>query len=613
MINSVRRGNTQSPDERAPPVVTRRAVLAAGGAVALGGLAGCSALDGLVDSASEAAIENRSASPAGFYAGEASGDAATFRSGPVDVRFVPPSLRAEDRRIDIDGWSTTTTTKAQDYNSSRSNKPSTIWVPDPHDADSDADGIDDLLDLLDIERAILVYADAAIAAIDEESSDEATATLDAFINATTKVLEKGDRCSSETCNTVTENADARKGLAEDASDAVEAGEWGSARRSMQQARRIVQGDIERIDDDLDSDGDGTPDVYRFDNLEIRGRSATIGEHFVVSLPDARVRGGGPALADELTPKRVLEYFTGERDAEGCAQTNRAVSVHRDLACRDLLTSTLDLQDGFDLDQPSDIDKNDIRRGVAVFGTEGGVVVTGATPAAEATVPMARVSSRCCIDKTTPVIIQDLESWGEETDSGEAAVSDVFVVPVAATPPDSPRPMPALFHMRRIRHDDQLLFVGGWQIDDGALYENSATLLTAAGPNHVAPVTHSVSEDGTVEIEYQDGDDILLRKRPGRTKYATVTLSREYDPEDDYLPPGAHAVCRDDGEVYCWDVQSQEALARHDTGDCNDADEDVRPSAVATALDAPILHLVGAAEASNDVKFKAGAELSKAVN
>jgi len=585
---------------------TRRAFLAATGTVGLAGLAGCSALDGLLDSASEAAIENRTASPAGFYAGETSSEDGAYTSGPVDIRFVPPSLRAEDRRIDIDGWSTTTTTKAQDYNSSRSNKPSTIWVPDPHDGDSDADGIDDLVDLLDIERSLLVYADAAIAAIDDESSDDATVTLDVFINATTKARQKAMGCPSETCSSVAENADSRKGLAEDASDAVEAGEWDSARRSMQQARRIVQGDIEKIFDDLDSDGDGLPDLAAplYDYLD---GEPTIGEHFAVSLPDARVRGGGPELADELTPERVIAYFTGERDAEGCAGTDRTVSVHRDLACRGLLTSTLELQDGFDLDQPSDIDKTDIRRGVAAFGTSGGVVVTGATLAADVAEPMVRVSGtsnggdECCFDYNT--------SWGGETDSGEATVSEVFVLPVAATPPDSPLSLPALLFVRRIRHEGQLLFIGGWQIDDGALYENSATLLTAGGPNVVAGVTRSDIDEGEVDLSSR----VEGRKRPGRTKYANITLSRGYDSGDDYLPPGAASVCRDDGEVWCWGVQSREALAGHDTGGCPGRDGDAPAWAVATALDAPILHLTGAAEASNDVKFKAGAELSKAVN
>jgi hypothetical protein len=592
---------------------TRRAFLAASGAVALGGLAGCSALDGLVDSASEAAVGNKTASPAGFYAGDVSSDAGTYTSGPVDVRFVPPSLRAEDRRIDIDGWSTSTTTKAQDYNSSRSNKPSSIWWPGPDDEDADADGIGTLVSVLDIERSLLVYADAAIAAIDDQSSDDATATLEALSIATTKALKKGDRlkrCSTDGCGTIQENMETVQQRAEAAGDAVDAGEFESAGRSMQQARRIVQGDIERIHDDLDSDGDGLPDLTAplYDYLD---GEPTIGEHFAVSLPDARMRGGGPTLADELTPERVLAYFFGERDADSCGESDRTVAVHQDLACRTLLTSTLEVGDAVG-SLLRGIDKKDIRRGmtsrnVAAFGTSSGVVVTGSTPEADVTVPMTRVSgqssggSECCFDYN--------DSWGEETTSGEATVSETFVVPVAATPPDSPRPLPALFFVRRIRHDDQLLFVGGWQIDDGALYENSATLLTADGPNVVAGVTRSNIEDGRIDLQSRGKG----RKRPGRTKYSNITLSRGYDSSADHLPPGAPAVCRDDGDLYCWSVQSREALAKHDTGGCPGGDADAPAWSVATALDAPILHLVGAAKADNKVKFKAGAELSKAVN
>ena len=32
---------------------------------------------------------------------------------------------------------------------------------------------------------------------------------------------------------------------------------------------------------------------------------------------------------------------------------------------------------------------------------------------------------------------------------------------------------------------------------------------------------------TEVIEYQDGDDLILRKRPGRTKYSNITLKRGY--------------------------------------------------------------------------------------
>ncbi|WP_226006689.1 hypothetical protein [Natrinema salinisoli] len=590
-----------------PPLAKRRTVLAAGGAVVLGSLAGCTALDGLRNRASEEVVANRTASPAGFYAGGDTDRVTAYRSGPVDVRFVPPTLGADSRRIEIDGWSTSTTTKAQDYNSSRSNKPGgSIWVPDPHDEDSDDDGILTLATVLDIERALLIYIDAGIADVDDRSTDDAKASLDAFINATTEVRAELEGCSSETCTSVRENADSRKGLARDASDAVDAGEWDSARKSLQQARRIVQGDIDDIFRDIDSDGDGISDGMEslYDYLD---GEPTIGEHSVVSLPDARVRVDGPALADELTPERVLEYFTGERNAESCGESDGAVAIHRDLACRDLLTSTLELGGDIDLSQSRGIDKKDIRRGVAAFGTSGGVVVTGATPAAEVAEPLVRVSSQCC---TTPTLCCDiLESWGEETTSGEAAVSETFVVPVVTTPADCPCPMPALFHVRRIRHDDQLLYVGGWHLDDGALYENSAALLVADGPNVVAGVTRSDVEDGGIDLRSR----VEGRKKPGRTTYANITLAREYDPNHDSLPSGAHQVCRDDGELYCWGVQSREGVARHETGGCPGRDGDAPAWSVVTALDAPVLHLAGAADASNDVKFKAGAELSKAVN
>ena len=32
---------------------------------------------------------------------------------------------------------------------------------------------------------------------------------------------------------------------------------------------------------------------------------------------------------------------------------------------------------------------------------------------------------------------------------------------------------------------------------------------------------------TEVVEFQDGDDIVLRKRPGRTKYSNITLKRGY--------------------------------------------------------------------------------------
>jgi phage tail-like protein len=62
------------------------------------------------------------------------------------------------------------------------------------------------------------------------------------------------------------------------------------------------------------------------------------------------------------------------------------------------------------------------------------------------------------------------------------------------------------------------------------------------------------------VEYQDGDDIILRKRPGRTKYSNITLKRGYidNPElwdwrkkviDGKVErkSGSVILCSDDGE------------------------------------------------------------------
>ncbi|MBM4386890.1 MAG: phage tail protein [Deltaproteobacteria bacterium] len=61
------------------------------------------------------------------------------------------------------------------------------------------------------------------------------------------------------------------------------------------------------------------------------------------------------------------------------------------------------------------------------------------------------------------------------------------------------------------------------------------------------------------IEYQDGDDLILRKRPGRTKYSNVVLKRGYVNSDELWQwrkkvvagvverkSGSVILCSDDG-------------------------------------------------------------------
>jgi phage tail-like protein len=63
-----------------------------------------------------------------------------------------------------------------------------------------------------------------------------------------------------------------------------------------------------------------------------------------------------------------------------------------------------------------------------------------------------------------------------------------------------------------------------------------------GHDHIGQYNFKVEIDGVTEaafkavdgldseteiIEYQDGDDMILRKRPGRTKYSNITCKRGY--------------------------------------------------------------------------------------
>jgi hypothetical protein len=156
-------------------------------------------------------------------------------------------------------------------------------------------------------------------------------------------------------------------------------------------------------------------------------------------------------------------------------------------------------------------------------------------------------------------------------------------------------MPGLLYVRRCRHDGQCLYVGGWVVDDGALYENALTLLVAGGPTEVVRVTGGdLDGDGY-------GDLVERRLSRDRSEYGAVLFSGPHDPDAPFMPEALRTASGKKGYDY------YRATARSAAGA-----EAPRTSTVA-ALDAPVCHLVDAASSSNDVKFKAGAELSKAVN
>ncbi|WP_241662536.1 hypothetical protein [Halorubrum depositum] len=595
---------------------TRRAVLAAGGVVALGGLAGCSGLDGLVDRAGEQVLGTTVSTPAAFYAGRPPGDeragsttdgersdrAQVLRTGPVGVTYVPATARADSREIELEGFSVSGATKAQDYNSSRSNKPSSEWWGGPDDDivddDDDADGI------LDVELELLGHVVTAQDAVERRAPDEAKRALDGFIEDTETALRpKLDKCGTGVCETVRENSDIRAQGVRIARRAVDDANWAVAVRELAGVEEIVLGDIERLDDVLVERRPGRP---RFiDVIEYLRDAPTVGERFTVCLPDAGLPGDLGSLAEELTPGRVLSYFAAsyeeggrhtpfhnkyrpqfgiEYDDEGCIQIDGPVSLHRDLACQTILSAELDTY-------------RTENRGIVGYSTEGGAVVSGAPASADTDGKCVFVAADGTLREP-----ETLDSWGEiilgeDRDmvmpgDGDVSVSPTLVCPVAVTPANCPCPLPGLFYVRRIVRDDQLVFAGGWILDEGALYEDSVTLLFDEGPTEVASVTPD-------DIESDDFDDRVVegfsrdRSRYGSAIGSARVQGTEMNKAELIEAMASHALTQTDEGRKGLNAVNVKVLGRQ-----GDDDGDEGPTyASATALDAPLVHLAGSGERS----------------
>jgi hypothetical protein len=336
------------------------------------------------------------------------------------------------------------------------------------------------------------------------------------------------------------------------------------------------------DDDADGDGvaDGDEEVEA--TLAYLESEAIVGERFTVCLPDAEVPGGNGSIAAAVTPKRLIDYLSGESvgsDRVYSWGTPKAGPGDPDEAgdCDDDDSGMYPAQVcGTTPHFVADVSGPTATAGsLEVIRGEDGSVVVWSSPSADGQ------SSTCASmadDPCGPGV------WARS--SGESSMGDgFFVAQVLVQPPTCPSPFPGLLFVARGRSDDQLVYTGGWVIDDAALYEDSETVLSMSGVPRVVGVDIGDLDDdglsdgiarslvgeqgaqvvaGSVDALVEDGvlsesggNDILVRKRPGK---------REYDIELTHV-----------------------------------------------SLDAPVLHLVSASRVSQDVKFKAGAELSKSVN
>jgi len=446
--------------------ISRRRLLAVGGAVAAGSLAGCV-------SRVASSVTNTGSSPAAVFAGVEWNDDETevtfemARGGPHVSRLTPTVSGGSgllSGEVELEGWVTSSAVMAQDYNSSRSNKQKTEWSDD----DSDGDGVSDV----------------------EEGDDGLVAYL--------------------------------------------------------------------------------------------GGEPIVGERFTVCLPDAEVPGGSESIAATVTPERLIAYLTGDGSFAGLSKADSKKS-----------------RGGGDCDD----DDTGIYPG-AVCGTTPhfvaevtGPVATGGSLEAVRTSDGGRgvVNSSTAEDGASVLVCpvdgdayepDDLSQWGRAARDVPVELTHQgrIISQAMVQPPACPHAFPALFYVSRVESDDQLVYTGGWVIDDAALYEDSETVLSMAGPTQVvgieccfdyseamsravsgerarrgARIDSGTSEElvkaGVLSSRLADG----IRKRPGKSGY--------------------------EGKVELKHV----------------------------AVDAPVLHLTSASRASQDVKFKAGAELSKSVN
>lgn len=322
---------------------SRRQVLTAGGLLAVGALSGC--LDSVAS-----ATTNTGASPAAPFAGSGS------YTGPLPideptVYKLTPTVSADigpvSDDIELEAWVTARTIGAIDlegeatytgdasfntranYNNSRSNKST---IRDPGDADSDADGLDDTVelrsDVLDLENTLLSQTKAAVDSISKRSARTGRRGITDMGDTIEDIQSTLERCSDDVCITVREHADGRKKLTQQAAAHIDNDEWEAANEAVQDVREIVEGDIKLLESSLK---DTTEESLSNSHLqELTGASSEdigalyeylagepiLSEQFTITVPDARLSAGNVALVDELTPRRIIEYVTGRAENGG---------------------------------------------------------------------------------------------------------------------------------------------------------------------------------------------------------------------------------------------------------------------------------------------------------
>ncbi|MDZ7731184.1 MAG: hypothetical protein U5K37_10030 [Natrialbaceae archaeon] len=376
--------------------------------------------------------------------------------------------------------------------------------------------------------------------------------------------------------------------------------------------------------DSDADADGIDDLTNERLQDLTGASdedievlyehlagaPVISEQFTITVPDARLPGSDVALVDELTPRRLIEYVTGRAEADGQVYAWGTTKVARD-------DNTSPIYEGDAVGGESAIHRGSIMSGgddeesplhrpdtFASFVS--GPVDTGIH--LESHVVDGRVTVRPVNDppqttEATPALAvsadgsssepADFDEWGPEL--GESSTTSMLVCPILVAPPECPLPFPALLYVRRLKHAEQYIYTGGWVIDDGSLYENSVTLVAVGEPTEVIGV-------GAGDFDGDGYGDVMARH-----------LSDEEARRGARLFDGTVSDAVAEG-VLSEAERLDDSLVRKKPGSTTRQEEGTAdvPVVIAQQGRIQVIHFTDTT-AADDVKFKAGAELSKSVN
>jgi hypothetical protein len=642
------RGGTGSPGGVSEGRISRRRLLAAGGVVALGSLAGC--LNRVAASGT-----NTVASPAAVFAGSGSLDDGSDSDidqvfGGPRVSRLTPSVNGDlgflSSEVELEGWVTAASVSAVNYNNSRSNR-SGIRGP-ATDGDSDADGVDDGTSRLDenpditrSNRSTLRVSDVlddeldgddeilqVVSRLDErlrsetlaawesiskrsartgrspELDSEVSAGLEAMAETLAELRTALERCSDDVCVLALANVAGREDDLRRAREHAENGEWAAfGGVNGGTGDDILLGDYLLPSPSFDPSGSFTAGE-RADLFRYFDGAALIGERFTVSLPDAELPGGAGDVASAVTPRACVDYLTGRAEADGqvfswgdhdgdgfgdCVETGRGGKDGTVCGTSEHFLAAL---------------SGPVETGgrIETARTSDGSVVVSNSPPTDGSGQSVRWAAYRTGEEELPV---GLGRWGSE--SGPARETATLVSQVLAQPPECPHPLPALLYLKRCRSGDQLIYTGGWMVDDAALYSDAATLLVLAGETVIVPVCFDRCEGPPDVLSLDsDGDGLpaeLLDRFSGDPRLGGAQI--------------AVGTLRGLTEAGVLSEELREAadpLPREGTGrEDDDDDDDKKKKRKIKITYAPIFHFISGPSTTDDEKFKAGAELSQTVN